>query len=40
MSHGSCWRRETVRKTPIFEFDVPSYKKRAVGLAANEKQSR
>ena len=29
-----------VRKTPLFEFDVPTYRKRAVGLAANNKQSR
>lgn len=30
----------SVRKTPLFEFDVPTYRKRAVGLAANNKQSR
>jgi hypothetical protein len=30
----------SLKKTPLFEFEVPSYRKRPVGLAANHKQSR
>jgi hypothetical protein len=29
-----------MRKTSLFEFDVPSYRKRAVGLTENNKHSR
>jgi hypothetical protein len=29
-----------MRKTSLFEFDVPSYRKRSVEFAANNKQSR
>jgi hypothetical protein len=29
-----------MRKTSLFEFDVPTYRKRAVGLAAHNKQTR
>jgi len=32
--------REEMRKTSLFEFDVPIYKKRAVELAIKQKQSR
>jgi hypothetical protein len=32
--------REKMRKTCLFEFDVPTYKKRSVGLETNHKQSR
>ncbi|MGD0405970.1 MAG: hypothetical protein ABSB10_04890 [Candidatus Bathyarchaeia archaeon] len=30
----------SLKKTPLFEFEVPSYRKRPVGLAANHKQPR
>ena len=32
--------RITLKKTPLFEFEVPIYKRRAVGLAAYNKQPR
>jgi len=28
-----CWEN-SLKKTPLFEFEVPSYRKRPVGLAA------
>jgi MoaA/NifB/PqqE/SkfB family radical SAM enzyme len=36
---GSLLERLTLRKTSLFEFEVPSYRKRRVGLTANHKQS-
>jgi len=32
--------RGKMRKTSLFEFDVPIYRKRPIGLAANNKQAR
>jgi hypothetical protein len=32
--------RESMRKTSLFEYDVPIYRKRSAGLVANNKQVR
>jgi hypothetical protein len=31
---------EKLRKTPLFEFEVPTYKKRPVGISAYQKHPR
>jgi hypothetical protein len=34
------WRGKALKKTPLFEFEIPIYKKRHVGISDPQKEPR